>query len=413
MTTQNKLKQYSTRAICGAMIGLTLVPNALALTPNYTTSESFRNDSYYTALKNVTLTGNQRSDIVAVAKSQLNYTEGNSKKQLSGFANGDGNFTEYGTWYGSHSLWCATFVSYCAAQAGISTSIIPKHAFTVDGLNFFIDKGQAYSRQQVANGTYTPQAGDLVYFKGSRNNNKTNHVGIVTGYSNNTLYTIEGNTTPSGSSSNGGGVYAKSYDISNTYVVYICSPGYTSSSPLSSLISVIPSSNQIIPTITYGDPCYPRCSSSCTTITSGLSNIGVDSSYAHRKQIAIKNGVNNYQGTASQNNHLLALLKAGNLKKPSSGSTPNIVLPTPGTSSGSNTSNSSNPSSSSTSSAYYPRCSSSCTTITAGLSNIGVDSSYAHRKQIAIKNGVSNYQGTAAQNNHLLALLKAGNLKRA
>lgn len=70
---------------------------------------------------------------------------------------------------------------------------------------------------------------------------------------------------------------------------------------------------------------YPACSSSVTSIVSGLKQIGVDSSYSNRKQIAIANGYSNYTGTASQNSSLLKLLKNGRLKKAgTSGSTVSI-----------------------------------------------------------------------------------------
>ena len=62
---------------------------------------------------------------------------------------------------------------------------------------------------------------------------------------------------------------------------------------------------------------------------------------------------------------------------------------------------------------YYPPCSKSCNSIVDGLKSIGVDSSYANRKQIASLNGYSNYTGTAAQNNNLLSLLKQGKLIRS
>lgn len=42
-----------------------------------------------------------------------------------------------------------------------------------------------------------------------------------------TLYTIEGNTSSATVSTNGGAVCAKSYSISNTYIVYVCCPNYT------------------------------------------------------------------------------------------------------------------------------------------------------------------------------------------
>ena len=47
----------------------------------------------------------------------------------------------------------------------------------------------------------------------------------------------------------------------------------------------------------------------------GLKSINVDSSFANRKRIAYKNGINNYTGSAFQNMKLLNLLKKGKLKK--------------------------------------------------------------------------------------------------
>lgn len=50
------------------------------------------------------------------------------------------------------------------------------------------------------------------------------------------------------------------------------------------------------------------------SIAEALKQIGVDNSFANRKQIAIKNGISNYTGTASQNTQMLNLLKNGELK---------------------------------------------------------------------------------------------------
>jgi hypothetical protein len=44
------------------------------------------------------------------------------------------------------------------------------------------------------------------------------------------------------------------------------------------------------------------------------------------------------------------------------------------------------------------------------LKSIGADSSYAYRRQIAAKNKIENYSGTAAQNLYMLSLLKKGEL---
>ena len=210
---------------------------------SYSGSSSYKAGKYYSRLANVSLTGNQRTDIVNVAKSQVGYQEGSSSSQLAGTSYGGKNYTEYGRWYGLQDMWCAMFVSWCADTAGVSTSIVPKHCYTPTGLQWFKDRGLAYSRASVAKGNYTPKAGDIIYFKSSRNNNSTNHVGIVTKYSNGTVYTIEGNTSSATISTNGGAVCEKSYSISNTYIVYICSPKYKNTSTGSSNTSTTTSTS--------------------------------------------------------------------------------------------------------------------------------------------------------------------------
>ena len=59
---------------------------------------------------------------------------------------------------------------------------------------------------------------------------------------------------------------------------------------------------------------------------------------------------------------------------------------------------------------YYTKYSGNTVSIVVALNTIGVDSSYSNRKSIAIKNGITNYSGTAAQNTQLLNLLKQGKL---
>ena len=71
------------------------------LTPSYTPSASYRSGKYYTQLCNVSLTGNQRTDLVNVARSQLGYHEGDSIEDLNGTGSGSGNYSEYGYWFGT------------------------------------------------------------------------------------------------------------------------------------------------------------------------------------------------------------------------------------------------------------------------------------------------------------------------
>lgn len=60
---------------------------------------------------------------------------------------------------------------------------------------------------------------------------------------------------------------------------------------------------------------YPAVTMETNSIVIALNSIGVDSSKENRKKIAIKNGIENYSGTATQNTALLKKLKAGKLIK--------------------------------------------------------------------------------------------------
>ena len=362
----NRMKTM--RIICAVLLCLLLcLQPVFAL--EYSGSASYASGRFYTALQNVTLTGNARTDIVAVALSQVGYQEGSSSSQLSGEVQGASNYTEYGRWYGLQDMWCAMFVSWCAHTAGIASSVVPYHSFTVSGLNTFISWGRAYTRAAVAAGTYTPRAGDIIYFKSSRNSNKTNHVGIVTSYAGSTVYTVEGNTSSATISTNGGAVCTKSYSITNTYIVYICSPDYAGTQ------SEDPPAG-----VAY----FPACDASQTGIAAALASIGADGSYANRKRIAAANAIEDYSGTAEQNMYMLDLLKAGRLIDPDG-------VPE--------------------NSGCFPACDASYTTLSAALVSVGADGSYAYRAQIAAANGIENYSGTVDQNTAMLDLLKAGLLK--
>jgi hypothetical protein len=127
----------------------------------------------------VVLGDDPRANIVNVAMSQIGYCEGDSTQEISGCTPGTKNYTEYGLWYNNlqekpggfeKGAWCAMFVSWCAQQAGISSEVMYYHAYTVFGLSWFQERNLSYTRQQVEDGLYLPQPGDIVYFKSARNN---------------------------------------------------------------------------------------------------------------------------------------------------------------------------------------------------------------------------------------------------
>lgn len=105
----------------------------------------------------------------------------------------------YNTWYYGHPVsgsaypWCATFISWLFKA---EQSLCLKTASCLQMLEWFEKRGQIVK---------TPQAGDIVFFKYSTNNRRTNHVGLVISYDGRTINTIEGNTSTT-SQDNGGKV---------------------------------------------------------------------------------------------------------------------------------------------------------------------------------------------------------------
>ena len=170
-----------------------------------------------------TNTGNQRIDIVEVAKTQIGYHEGS----LEGTTNSSNNYTKYNVWngkisgYGSNGYgyaWCHAFVSWCANQAGIGTDIVPKTAGTSTGRSFFVNQGTY--RQSAANGgSYVPQAGDIIYYGSG---SSPSHVGIVSSCDGGTVYTIEGNYSNK--------VGTRAISLSNSYIIGYGVPNYRGNS---------------------------------------------------------------------------------------------------------------------------------------------------------------------------------------
>ena len=111
------------------------------------------------------------ADLIDIAKKEIGTKEqGNNK-------------TKYGVYTGTNGLaWCHAFVSWCANQAKVGTSIVPKTASCAIGMKWYKNKKRWKEKG------YTPKRNDLIYFTHS-------HVGIVEKVSNGTVYTIEGNTS--------------------------------------------------------------------------------------------------------------------------------------------------------------------------------------------------------------------------
>lgn len=102
-----------------------------------------------------------------------------------GYKEGKNNDTKYGDWYGlPNQPWCAMFVSWCADQAGIMDTKIPKYASCGTGLKWFESRGLR---------TNTPKAGYIGFLKPTKAGATASHTFIIESVDDKYIYTIEGN----------------------------------------------------------------------------------------------------------------------------------------------------------------------------------------------------------------------------
>lgn len=174
------------RALVSVLLIISLLGvGVYAATPTYDVSSAYRNGAYYQKLLDVKLTGNQAKDIVNVALSQVGYHEGSSGSDLSGNSSSSANYTEYGRWFGQQSNWCAIFISWCANQAGIPTSVVKKNAVASGNSCQFGEKKYSF-------GSRNPQPGDILYVQND-SDSSVDHVGLVYKVDDTYIYAVEGN----------------------------------------------------------------------------------------------------------------------------------------------------------------------------------------------------------------------------
>ena len=176
---------------------------------------------------------NYASKLIEVAEAEVGYLEKASNSNLDNKTGnvGNKNWTKYardlakisGFYNGNKNGydWCDVFVDWCFVQA-----------FGVEEAKKLINHGQygagcGWSSNYFRNVNRfynTPEIGDVIFF-GAKG--QEYHTGIVYNVDNNKVYTIEGNTLDgSGVIASGGGVFKKSYSITDRNITGYGRPSY-------------------------------------------------------------------------------------------------------------------------------------------------------------------------------------------
>ena len=146
----------------------------------------------------VRLTGEWPVDVIAIAKTQLDYAE-SVKNYVVGEDGARRGYTRYGDWFGCpYGDWCAMFASFCIHYADAEGMPLnwgcPSWIEELTALNLYRPARSGDPRQQ-----YIPSAGDLVFYDWEQDG-ISDHVGLVVevapaaGGEPAKLITIEGNT---------------------------------------------------------------------------------------------------------------------------------------------------------------------------------------------------------------------------
>ncbi|MBQ9305474.1 Ig-like domain-containing protein, partial [Butyrivibrio sp.] len=122
-----------------------------------------------------TLTGDQRADAVAIAKSQIGYKEGSGHQNI------------YGQEMNANGVsWCVYFADWVVKKAGVNDR--PTTGSTMAAVTWFKD------RNQWSLSNYTPQPGDYVFIENDEKpQNGPDHTAFIIDVDATWIYTAEGN----------------------------------------------------------------------------------------------------------------------------------------------------------------------------------------------------------------------------
>lgn len=157
-----------------------------------TAQDTETQEEWEATFQSVELTGKYPEDVLAIAKTQIGYTE-STENYVTDEAGEDRGYTRYGQWYGeSYGEWSGMFASFCLHYAGVEGMPLS------DDCEEWIKElsKEEYSLYHEASDTeYEPVPGDMVFFD-LDGDTKADHTGIISevniSETENELKTIEG-----------------------------------------------------------------------------------------------------------------------------------------------------------------------------------------------------------------------------
>ena len=142
------------------------------------------------SVSGVELTGVWAEDVIAIAESQLGYTESERNYTVTGDGARKG-YTRYGDWYGDpYGDWSAMFVSFCLYYAGISRQSVPYASDCAGWVGTL--SGEAWGLYRNMEGN-SPQKGDIVFLDTDADGS-ADHAGLVASVSGGSLQIIAGDS---------------------------------------------------------------------------------------------------------------------------------------------------------------------------------------------------------------------------
>jgi hypothetical protein len=131
-----------------------------------TESAEYVGSVYYARLVQTGLTGNYRNDVIAIARSQIGYHEGDSEADFGGGnLTGSGDYTEYGRYFfNTPSTWCSEFTSWCIRMSGAPFLVV--NSSTGANAKTYTAGSRAtyypWTGTIWGGGSYSPRKGDVI-----------------------------------------------------------------------------------------------------------------------------------------------------------------------------------------------------------------------------------------------------------